>query len=124
MKAPSQPEPAIEQTAIELAGVNLSLGQGAARVHILKGIDLNIGSGEAIGLVGPSGSGKSTLLRLMSGVARPRTGQVLLSGQNLQTYDREALARQIAVVPQESRIELPFSAQRPERREHCRHYRP
>ncbi|MDP2297570.1 MAG: ABC transporter ATP-binding protein, partial [Pseudolabrys sp.] len=39
MKAPSQPEP-----AIALAGVNLSLGQGAARVHILKGIDLNIGS--------------------------------------------------------------------------------
>jgi len=42
--------------AIALAGVNLSLGQGAARVHILKDIDLHIGNGEAIGLVGPSGS--------------------------------------------------------------------
>ena len=41
--------------AIALAGVNLSLGQGAAHVHILKDIDLHIGSGEAIGLVGPSG---------------------------------------------------------------------
>ncbi|MEP7030096.1 MAG: ABC transporter ATP-binding protein, partial [Pseudolabrys sp.] len=44
--------------AIQLAGVNLSLGHDAARVHILKDITLNIGSGEAIGLVGPSGSGK------------------------------------------------------------------
>src|SRR5262245_26256296 len=48
--------------AIALDGVNLALGRGAARVHILKDIDLDIGAGEAIGLVGPSGSGKSTLL--------------------------------------------------------------
>ena len=40
---------------IALNGVNLSLGRGAARVHILRDIDLHIGSGEAIGLVGPSG---------------------------------------------------------------------
>src|SRR5918912_238783 len=52
--------------AIALAGINLSLGAGAARVHILKDIDLNIGSGEAIGLIGPSGSGKSTLLMVMA----------------------------------------------------------
>ena len=45
--------------AIALSGVNLSLGRGAARVHILKDIDLHIGRGEAIGLVGPSGSGKT-----------------------------------------------------------------
>jgi putative ABC transport system ATP-binding protein len=40
--------------AIALAGVNLSLGHDAARVHILKDIDLNIGNGEAIGLVRPA----------------------------------------------------------------------
>src|ERR1035438_10014324 len=44
---------------ITLGGVNLSLGRGAARVHILKQIDLTIGRGEAIALLGPSGSGKS-----------------------------------------------------------------
>ena len=57
--------------AIALTGVNLSLGSGAARVHILRDIDLNIGRGEAIGLLGPSGSGKSTLLMVMTGLERP-----------------------------------------------------
>ena len=51
--------------------VDLSLGRGAARVHILKGISLDVSRGEAVGLVGPSGSGKSTLLMTMAGLERP-----------------------------------------------------
>jgi len=79
--------------AIALAGVNLSLGQGPARVHILKDIDLNIGSGEAIGLVGPSGSGKSTLLMVMAGLERADSGTVEVAGENLGALDEDALAR-------------------------------
>jgi putative ABC transport system ATP-binding protein len=79
--------------AIALAGVNLSLGQGAARVHILKNIDLHIGSGEAIGLVGPSGSGKSTLLMVMAGLERADSGTVTVAGENLNGLDEDALAR-------------------------------
>ena len=79
--------------AIALAGVNLSLGQGAARVHILKDIDLHIGSGEAIGLVGPSGSGKSTLLMVMAGLERADTGTVTVAGENLSILDEDTLAR-------------------------------
>lgn len=79
--------------AIALAGVNLSLGQGAARVHILKDIDLHIGTGEAIGLVGPSGSGKSTLLMVMAGLERADTGTVAVAGKNLSNLDEDALAR-------------------------------
>ncbi|HEX5508530.1 MAG TPA: ABC transporter ATP-binding protein [Pseudolabrys sp.] len=79
--------------AIALAGINLTLGQGANRVHILKDIDLNIGAGEAIGLVGPSGSGKSTLLMVMAGLERPDTGGVAVAGQELQKLDEDALAR-------------------------------
>src|SRR5437660_3694768 len=79
--------------AIALAGVNLSLGQGAARVHILKDIDLHIGSGEAIGLVGPSGSGKSTLLMVMAGLERADSGTVAVAGENLGSLDEDALAR-------------------------------
>ncbi|MBV8792731.1 MAG: ABC transporter ATP-binding protein [Pseudolabrys sp.] len=81
------------QAAISLAGVNLSLGQGAARVHILKDIGLNIGRGEAIGLIGPSGSGKSTLLMVMAGLERPDSGDVTVAGQNLGGLDEDALAR-------------------------------
>ena len=93
MKAPSQPEPAISQIAIELGGVNLSLGQGAARAHILKGIDLNIGKGEAIGLIGPSGSGKSTLLMVMAGLERADSGTVTVAGEELGRLNEDALAR-------------------------------
>jgi putative ABC transport system ATP-binding protein len=79
--------------AIALAGVNLSLGHGAARVHILKDITLHIGSGEAIGLVGPSGSGKSTLLMVMAGLERADTGTVAVAGEDLGTLGEDALAR-------------------------------
>src|SRR5207248_1581975 len=79
--------------AIALTGVNLSLGRGAARVHILKDIDLHIGRGEAVGLVGPSGSGKSTLLMVMAGLERPDTGSVMVAGETLGPLDEDALAR-------------------------------
>jgi putative ABC transport system ATP-binding protein len=87
--AASDPQPA----AIALSGVNLSLGRGAARVHILKDIDLTITRGEAIGLVGPSGSGKSTLLMVMAGLERPDTGSVIVAGHDLNALDEDALAR-------------------------------
>ena len=86
-------DPSTAGPAIALAGVNLSLGQGAARVHILKDIDLHIGTGEAVGLVGPSGSGKSTLLMVMAGLERTDTGTVTVAGATLNKLDEDALAR-------------------------------
>jgi putative ABC transport system ATP-binding protein len=79
--------------AIALSGVNLTLGRGAARVHILKDIDLHIGRGEAIGLVGPSGSGKTTLLMVMAGLERADTGSIEVAGSDLRRLDEDALAR-------------------------------
>jgi putative ABC transport system ATP-binding protein len=79
--------------AIRLSGVNLSLGRGAARVHILKDIAVNIGAGEALGLVGPSGSGKSTLLMVAAGLERPDSGTVMVAGQDLGRLGEDALAR-------------------------------
>jgi putative ABC transport system ATP-binding protein len=79
--------------AISLTGVNLSLGHAAARVHILKDIDLDIKRGETIGLVGPSGSGKSTLLMVMAGLERPDTGSVTVAGNDLAALDEDDLAR-------------------------------
>ena len=87
MRAPSS------APAIALADIKLALGHGAARVHVLKGIDLHIGRGEAFGLVGPSGSGKSTLLMVMAGLERPDSGTVTVAGEDLTQLDEDALAR-------------------------------
>src|SRR5205085_2983282 len=78
---------------ISISNVNLSLGAGAARVHILKDISLRVASGEAIGLIGPSGSGKSTLLMVMAGLERPDSGEVVVNGTPFNALDEDALAR-------------------------------
>ena len=79
--------------AVVLSGVNLSLGHGAGRVHILRDASLNIRRGEAIGILGPSGSGKSTLLTVMTGLERPDSGSVVVAGRNLQGLGEDELAR-------------------------------
>ncbi|MDE3177360.1 MAG: ABC transporter ATP-binding protein [Pseudomonadota bacterium] len=79
--------------AVELRGVDLSLGSGAARVHILRGVSLSIARGETVGLVGPSGSGKSTLLMTMAGLERPDRGEIFIDGQPIHAMSEDALAR-------------------------------
>lgn len=83
----------MQDKAIALHDVDLSLGRGAARVHILKGISLEIQRGEAVGLVGPSGSGKSTLLMTMAGLERPDSGRIIVDDMDLAGLDEDALAR-------------------------------
>ena len=78
---------------IELNDIQLSLGRGAARVHILKGISLKIGAGEAVGLVGPSGSGKSTLLMTIAGLERPDSGTISIDSRRIERMDEDSLAR-------------------------------
>ncbi len=79
--------------AVSLENIHLSLGRGAARVHILKGISLDIDQGETIGLVGPSGSGKSTLLMVLAGLERADEGSVWVAGEDLSKMNEDALAR-------------------------------
>ncbi len=81
------------QPAVELENVHLSLGRGAARVHILKGISLKMGRGETAALIGPSGSGKSTLLMVMAGLERPDAGSVKVDGVSFDRLGEDALAR-------------------------------
>ena len=68
-------------------------GRGRPAFISSKTSTLNIGSGEAIGLVGPSGSGKSTLLMVMAGLERADTGSVTVAGEDLSALDEDALAR-------------------------------
>jgi putative ABC transport system ATP-binding protein len=87
---------------INLSDVNLSLGRGAARVHILKGVSLRVEAGEAVGLVGPSGSGKSSLLMVLAGLERADRGSIRIEGQELSQLGEDALAlfrgRRIGIV--------------------------
>jgi putative ABC transport system ATP-binding protein len=83
----------VPHDAIRLENVDLHLGSGAARVHVLKGISLNIGVGEAVGVIGPSGSGKSTLLMVMAGLEPPGSGNIVVAGETLNHLDEDALAR-------------------------------
>ncbi|MEK4034621.1 ABC transporter ATP-binding protein [Methylocystis sp. IM3] len=78
---------------IELADVDLTLGEGAARVHVLKGVSLSIAHGETVGLLGPSGSGKSTLLMTLAGLERPDSGSITVDGRELGALPEDALAR-------------------------------
>jgi len=83
----------VSQPAIELIGIDLTLGAGAARVHVLKNLSLKIAHGETIGLIGPSGSGKSTLLMTLAGLERPDAGSARVDGHDLTKLDEDALAR-------------------------------
>ncbi len=79
--------------AIQLDNVDLSLGSGASRVHILKELSFSIPAGQSVGIVGPSGSGKSTLLMVMAGLERADSGSVEVAGERLERLDEDGLAR-------------------------------
>ena len=82
-----------KSAAIALQNVHLTLGDGAGRVHILKGIDLQIEKGTSVGLVGPSGSGKSTLLMVMAGLERADEGVVQVAQSELGPMTEDQLAK-------------------------------
>jgi putative ABC transport system ATP-binding protein len=69
--------------AVALSGVTKDFGAGDAKVQALRGIDLDIPSGEMTLLVGPSGCGKTTLISLIAGLLEPTAGEVVVLGANL-----------------------------------------
>ena len=77
---------------VNLDGVHLTLESTAGPVNILRGANLKISMGEAVGLVGPSGSGKSTLMAIMAGLERPTAGIVEVAGMRLAGLDEDRLA--------------------------------
>jgi len=67
---------------VEGRGLTKVFGVGDAEVHALRGVDVAVGEGEFVALVGPSGSGKSTLLHVIGLVTRPTTGSVWVGGKD------------------------------------------
>jgi putative ABC transport system ATP-binding protein len=77
---------------IEVRGLTKSIDTGTHRVDILKGIDLEIPSGQVAAIMGPSGSGKSTLLGLLAGLDSPTSGQVILDGEDITHLAEDEMA--------------------------------
>ena len=91
MSAPLSPS-AHDTTVIDLKAAHLTLGNAAASVNILKGIDLRISVGETVSILGPSGAGKTSLLMVMAGLENLTKGRIFLSGADITQMDEDPLA--------------------------------
>jgi len=78
---------------IQLKGVTRRYGTGAAELLALKGIDLSIGAGEFIAIMGPSGSGKSTAMNILGCLDTPTSGEYLFKGAHVESLSRDQRAR-------------------------------
>jgi putative ABC transport system ATP-binding protein len=78
---------------IYLESVELTLPSAAGPVHILRGLDLAVGRGETVSVVGPSGSGKSSMMMIIAGLERASKGEVAVGGTRFTGLDEDSLAR-------------------------------
>ena len=85
-------------------GLRFSYGDHVA----LRGVDLEVQPGRALGLIGPNGAGKTTLLRLAAGLAYPSEGSVLVRGRPTDVQRPLELARSVAYVPQAFSLPFPY----------------
>lgn len=83
------------QTAIETHDLNKTFQLGDLNVEVLKSINISIGSGEFVSIMGPSGSGKSTLLYLIGGLDKPTSGSIYINGREIAKMndDEESVLR-------------------------------
>jgi iron complex transport system ATP-binding protein len=95
----------LSDSGIEIVGVSYRYAAEPA----VSDVSFSVERGEFVGIIGPNGSGKSTLLRLVSGVLPPWRGEIRIDGKPVSAYKRSELCRRVAVVPQETRIDFPFS---------------
>lgn len=70
-----------EQPILQTRGLNKSFRQGDTDIHVLRGINLTVGNGDTLAIVGSSGSGKSTLLHLLGALDSPTSGEVVIDGR-------------------------------------------
>lgn len=80
-----------------------------AGARVLRGVSMTVAAGDVTGILGPNGSGKTTLLRALSGTIRPLSGLITIDGVPLAQLPRSALARRMAVVPQETHLAFDYT---------------
>jgi len=68
-----------------------ALSDGKLDYHALRGVDLTIGAGEFVAIVGPFGSGKTTILNIVTGIDRPSAGTVMVDGRRIDTMSEEVV---------------------------------
>lgn len=93
-------------------GSSLALIDAGIRIDgrwLVREASVALARGRLTAFIGPNGSGKSTVLRLMAGLWQPTEGRVELDGAPLRTLSRRALARRIAVVPQDTHLAFAFT---------------
>ena len=81
-----------------------------SRTPLLTGVALSVEPGTVTAVLGPNGAGKTSLVRVLSGELKPQEGAVELSGRALAEWDTQVLARSVAVLPQHSLLNFPFTA--------------
>ena len=91
-----------------LTAADAWFGYHAAR-PVVRGVSLAVPDGAILGILGPNGSGKTTLLRLLAGTRQPQRGSVALDDAPLAQFSRAALARRMAVVPQETHLAFDYT---------------
>ena len=77
---------------VEARGVSKIFRTEAGELRVLKGVDISVGSGEMLGIIGASGAGKSTLLHILGGLDKPTSGKVLFKGKDIGAMDENSLA--------------------------------
>jgi putative ABC transport system ATP-binding protein len=83
----------MDNTIIEIRSLKKDYHVGEVTVHALRGVDLKIHPGEFVAIMGASGSGKSTMLNILGCLDKPTSGDYLLDGIDVNTMNRDSLAR-------------------------------
>jgi iron complex transport system ATP-binding protein len=91
---------------LTIGGVDVSYGS----VDILKDVNFSVESGQFLGILGPNGSGKTTLLKSISRVLKPKRGSILVGDKDIYEMKSVDVAKQLAVVPQETPMTFDFTA--------------